>query len=59
MKSLSRLAKTENLKYTMMKSLFKDLSTQDYITLGYLYLVLLGVINIVIYYSLNSHFQCI
>lgn len=30
---------------------FKDLGIQDYITLGYLYLVLLGVVNIVIYYS--------
>lgn len=30
---------------------FKELSIQDYITLGYLYLVILGIINIVIYYS--------
>lgn len=29
----------------------KDLAIQDYITLGYLYLVLLGTVNIVIYYS--------
>ncbi len=29
----------------------KDLAIQDYITLGYLYLVILGTINIVIYYS--------
>jgi hypothetical protein len=29
----------------------KELSIQDYITLGYLYLVILGVVNIVIYYS--------
>jgi hypothetical protein len=35
---------------TINKS-FKDLAIQDYITLGYLYLVLLGIINIVIYYS--------
>ena len=31
--------------------MMKNLTIQDYITLGYLYLVLLGVINIVIYYS--------
>lgn len=30
---------------------FKELSIQDYITLGYLYLVILGIINIEIYYS--------
>jgi hypothetical protein len=30
---------------------FKELSIQDYITIGYLYLVILGIINIVIYYS--------
>jgi hypothetical protein len=30
---------------------FKELAVQDYITLGYLYLVLLGVLNIIIYYS--------
>jgi hypothetical protein len=30
---------------------FKDLAIQDYITLGYLYLVILGIVNIVIYYS--------
>jgi hypothetical protein len=30
---------------------FKELAIQDYITLGYLYLVLLGIVNIVIYYS--------
>lgn len=30
---------------------FKELSIQDYITFGYLYLVVLGTINIVIYYS--------
>lgn len=29
----------------------KELAIQDYITLGYLYLVLLGTLNIVIYYS--------
>jgi hypothetical protein len=29
----------------------KELAIQDYITLGYLYLVILGTINIVIYYS--------
>ena len=29
----------------------KNLAIQDYITLGYLYLVLLGTLNIVIYYS--------
>jgi hypothetical protein len=34
-----------------MNKLFKDLGLQDYITIGYLYFVLLGVINIVIYYS--------
>ena len=34
-----------------INKLFKDLGIQDYITLGYLYLVLLGVVNIVIYYS--------
>ena len=34
-----------------MRNLFKDLSIQDYITFGYLYLIVLGVINIVIYYS--------
>lgn len=34
-----------------MNNFFKDLGIQDYITLGYLYLVVLGVINIVIYYS--------
>jgi hypothetical protein len=30
---------------------FKELAIQDYITLGYLYLVVLGIVNIVIYYS--------
>lgn len=30
---------------------FKEFAIQDYITLGYLYLVILGAINIVIYYS--------
>jgi hypothetical protein len=30
---------------------FKNLSVQEYIALGYLYLVLIGVINIVLYYS--------
>ena len=34
-----------------MNKLLKDLGIQDYITLGYLYFVLLGVVNIVIYYS--------
>ena len=34
-----------------MNKLFKDLGIQDYITIGYLYFVLLGVVNIVIYYS--------
>jgi hypothetical protein len=34
-----------------MYKLFKDLGIQDYITIGYLYFVLLGVVNIVIYYS--------
>jgi hypothetical protein len=29
----------------------KELGIQDYITLGYLYLVVIGVVNIVIYYS--------
>lgn len=29
----------------------KELAIQDYITLGYLYLVVIGIINIVIYYS--------
>lgn len=32
-------------------SFFKNLSVQEYIALGYLYLVLIGVINIVLYYS--------
>jgi hypothetical protein len=34
-----------------LNKLFKDLSIQDYITLGYLYLVIIGMINIQIYYS--------
>jgi hypothetical protein len=34
-----------------MNKFLKELSIQDYITLGYLYLVLLGIVNIVIYYS--------
>lgn len=34
-----------------LSNLFKEQNIQDYITLGYLYLVILGIINIVIYYS--------
>ncbi len=30
----------------------KELAIQDYITLGYLYLVLIGIVNIVIYYAI-------
>jgi hypothetical protein len=30
---------------------FKELSIQDYLTLGYLYLVVIGTVNIVIYYT--------
>ena len=29
----------------------KELGIQDYITLGYLYLVIMGIVNIVVYYS--------
>jgi hypothetical protein len=34
-----------------INKLSKEFSIQDYITIGYLYLVLIGVINIAIYYS--------
>ncbi len=34
-----------------VNKLFRSLSIQDYITFGYLYLVILGIVNIVIYYS--------
>lgn len=34
-----------------INKILKELAIQEYITLGYLYLVIIGIINIVIYYS--------
>jgi hypothetical protein len=50
-KNLKNLNKNKKLLKMNINKFFKELSIQDYITLGYLYLVILGIINIVIYYS--------